>query len=47
MRIIIIGCGKVGRTLAQQLSEENHDIVIVDLAATEPASACWKRPVST
>ncbi len=33
MRIIIIGCGKVGRTLAQQLSEENHDIVIVDLAA--------------
>ncbi len=30
MRIIIIGCGKVGRTLAQQLSEENHDLVIVD-----------------
>lgn len=30
MKIIIIGCGKVGRTLAQQLSEEQHDIVIVD-----------------
>ena len=30
MKIIIIGCGKVGRTLAQQLSEEQHDIVMVD-----------------
>ena len=30
MKIIIIGCGKVGRTLAQQLSEEQHDIVLVD-----------------
>ena len=30
MRIIIIGCGKVGRALAQQLSEEDHDIVMVD-----------------
>ncbi len=33
MRIIIIGCGKVGRALAQQLSEEDHDIVIVDTQA--------------
>ncbi|MFR1832559.1 MAG: Trk system potassium transporter TrkA [Lachnospiraceae bacterium] len=30
MNIIIIGCGKVGKTLAQQLSEERHDIVLVD-----------------
>ena len=33
MKIIIIGCGKVGRTLAQQLSEEQHDIVLVDTNA--------------
>ncbi len=31
MKIIIIGCGKVGRTLAQQLSEEQHDIVMIDI----------------
>ena len=30
MNIIIIGCGKVGATLAEQLSAENHNIVIVD-----------------
>ena len=31
MEIIIVGCGKVGRTLAEQLSNEKHNIVIVDL----------------
>ena len=31
MNIIIIGCGKVGLTLAQQLRQEDHDITIVDL----------------
>lgn len=30
MNIIIIGCGKVGRVLAKQLSEEKHDLVIID-----------------
>jgi len=30
MNIIIIGCGKVGITLAELLSAENHDIVLVD-----------------
>ncbi len=30
MKIIIIGCGKVGITLAELLSAENHDIVLVD-----------------
>ena len=27
MKIIIVGCGKVGTTLAEQLNRENHDIV--------------------
>lgn len=30
MKIIIIGCGKVGLTLAELLSAENHDVVLVD-----------------
>lgn len=30
LRIIIIGCGKVGRTLIDQLSNEGHDITIID-----------------
>ncbi|MDR3051300.1 MAG: Trk system potassium transporter TrkA [Oscillospiraceae bacterium] len=30
MRIIIVGDGKVGYTLAEQLSKEKHDVVIVD-----------------
>ncbi len=30
MKIIIVGCGKVGSTLAAQLSEEGNDIVIID-----------------
>ncbi len=30
MKIIIVGCGKVGYTLAQQLNEEGHDITIID-----------------
>ena len=33
MKIIIIGCGKVGITLAEQLSEENHDLVLIDTSA--------------
>ena len=33
MNIIIIGCGKVGATLAEQLTAEGHDITVVD---TEP-----------
>ncbi len=30
LQIIIVGCGKVGRTLVEQLSKEGHDITIVD-----------------
>ena len=30
MKIVIIGDGKVGHKLAKQLSEEDHDIVLVD-----------------
>ena len=30
MRIIIVGCGKVGSTLAEHLNQEGHDITIID-----------------
>ena len=30
MKIIVVGCGNVGATLAEQLSKENHDITVVD-----------------
>lgn len=30
LKIIIVGCGKVGTTLVEQLSREGHDIVIID-----------------
>lgn len=30
MNIIIVGCGRIGSTLVEELSGENHDIAIVD-----------------
>ena len=33
MKIIIVGCGKGGVTLAEKLNGENHDIVLIDLNA--------------
>lgn len=30
MRIIIVGCGKVGLTLAQSLANEKHNIILID-----------------
>lgn len=39
MNIIIIGCGKVGLTLAEQLRQENHAITLVDLDQERLADA--------
>ena len=30
MKIIIVGCGKVGLTLATQLTKENHNVTVID-----------------
>lgn len=35
MNIIIVGCGKVGQTLAQQLNEEENNITVMDLDAAK------------
>lgn len=34
MKIIIIGCGKVGYSIAERLSLEDHDITVIDTNAT-------------
>lgn len=34
MNIIIVGCGKVGATLAEQLDREGHDIIVIDNKAS-------------
>jgi len=33
MNIIIVGCGKVGQTLAAQLNDEGNNITVIDLSA--------------
>ena len=33
MKIIIIGCGNVGYALAEGLTQENHDVTIIDSSA--------------
>lgn len=40
MQIIIVGCGKVGRTLAEQLQEEDTDITLVDISQQKLTSLC-------
>ena len=40
MKIVVIGAGKIGVTLADQLAREGHQITVVDRAAAtlEPVS---------
>ena len=40
MKIIIIGCGKVGQTLAIVLSEENNDVTVVDQQRSKMEALC-------
>ena len=30
MKVVIVGCGKVGKTIAEELVKENHDIILID-----------------
>ena len=30
MNIIIVGCGRVGRSIAEQLNAEGHSITVID-----------------
>ena len=31
MNIIIVGCGKVGSALTEQLANENHNVTVIDV----------------
>jgi trk system potassium uptake protein TrkA len=33
MKVVIMGCGRVGATLAAMLSEEGHDVMVLDTRA--------------
>lgn len=33
MKIVILGCGRVGSTIAATMSEEGHDVTIIDMNA--------------
>ena len=37
MKIVIVGDGKIGSTLAEQLSREGHEVTIIDQNAVPPA----------
>ncbi|MBQ9098151.1 MAG: NAD-binding protein, partial [Clostridia bacterium] len=32
MNIIIVGCGKIGQNLAEQLNEQGNNITVVDIS---------------
>ena len=34
MRVIIMGCGRVGEQLARLMSEEGHDVAVIDYDAS-------------
>lgn len=40
LRIIIVGCGRVGSTLVEQLTAEGHDITIIDKNAKRVSELC-------
>lgn len=33
MRVVIMGCGRLGSTLAQELDQEGHDVTVIDIDA--------------
>ena len=40
MRVIIMGCGRVGILLTQELSKAGHEITVIDKNACGVPSAC-------
>ncbi len=42
MNIIIVGCGKVGQNLAEQLAEQKNNITIIDISAQKVNEVCAK-----
>lgn len=38
MKIIIVGCGKVGKTLAEELNKEDNEVTVIDRRYAEVES---------
>ena len=38
MNIIIVGCGGVGRTLAEKLNNDGNEVTVIDLAPAKVQS---------
>lgn len=45
MNIVIVGCGKVGATLAEQLNEENNNITVIDTDAKKVREIAEKNDI--
>ena len=35
MKIIIVGCGRVGQTLAEKLNSDGNDVTVIDMSAAK------------
>ena len=40
LKIIIVGCGKIGQNLAQQLAEQGNNITVVDISRQKVNETC-------
>ena len=52
LKIIVVGCGKVGETLTDQLTREGHEVTLIDKDPTkvhdltnmyDVTGHCWNR----
>ena len=44
MNIIIVGCGKVGQALVEQLNDEGNDITVIDKVRSEEHTSELQSP---
>ena len=42
LNVIIVGCGKVGQNLAEQLAEQKNNITVIDTSAQKVNDVCAK-----
>ena len=45
MKIIIVGCGRVGQTLAEKLNNDGNDVTVVDLSLAKVKEVTGKTDV--
>ena len=47
MKIVLVGGGKVGAALARQLSEEGHNVTVVDIRSSPKQSGRLAKRLNT